>query len=609
MNPEDQNYGAGAEAAHQANDVQTQMSIEEEAAKPPVEEVDNSIIAGIEAEEDMKPLSDVIHEGATQPDPTPTDFASEPAVPVKEKKPGSKKPFIIGIIAVVVLATAGFGIWALMSAGGSDNGGAKPDPDRLAFFVEGDNGNTSYAIYNDKGEKLTDFSYEKLSDFNASGYAVVKKVGTEKPAIMTNIGKYSIAPGEYSDIEAFGGNFIVKGEEGNEILIDGSGKKILSIELRTSNIGLYSFFDGSISHIYDKDGTKIGESGDKKPLSSAVVNNNTVCFTYDKKVRCYNAKTGDKVNEFESEEPLTLYLNSGSVSKNYQCMRLESTDPAKDNLYLYYYGKLSVVEGKRGGLNVTEKSGSNYCYFTDHEYIYGADGKAVPMPENSDSASLVIQDSEHYMYFTTSKDRKYFSLYLHADGKERALVENTTWVPEIDGSGSHYIAYYKGENDSSYVLEYYADGLEPLYSKTAGIMGTSFSSPIDENGNFIADRGIYNKDKDKPVYSIPYEVGTSSIFYEDGYYFVKGYVLDDETKNLILVDKNGKEVIKYGRYDTFKKYGKMLVGKKNDSYSLLDINGKVLLENYDSIQITESHIEALKDGKTEYYLLDMTKVK
>ena len=140
-------------------------------------------------------------------------------------------------------------------------------------------------------------------------------------------------------------------------------------------------------------------------------------------------------------------------------------------------------------------------------------------------------------------------------------------------------------------------------------MGTSFSSPLDENNNFIVDRKIYSKDKGEQIYYIPYELDTGSIFYEDGYYFVKGYVLDDETKNLILVDKNGKEVIEYGKYDTFKKYGKLLVAKKNDSYTLLNIDGKALLENYDSVKVTSSHIEALKDGKTEYYLLDMTKIK
>lgn len=611
MNPEDRDYGIGAEAARQADAVQNQMSIEEEAAKPPVEEVDNSIIAGIEAEEDMKSLSDVIHEGATQPDPTPTDFASQPAAPVKEKQPGSKKPLIIGIVAVVVLAAAGFGIWALLSAGGTDNGGAKPDPDRIAFFVEGDNGNTSYAIYNDKGEKLTDFNYEKLSDFNASGYAIVQKVGTEKPAIITNTGKYSIAPDKYSDIEAFGGNFVVKDENGSEILIDGSGKKIHNIELRTTNIGLYSIFDGSVSHIYDSEGVKVGETDNKKPLSTEQVSSSTVCFTNEQKVRCYDTKTGDKVNEFESEEPLTLYLSSGSVSKNYQCMRFESTDPTNRKQYIYYYGKLAALDEKykTGGLVVTERSGSDYCYFTNHTDVFGSDGIAVKMPEYSDSARIIIQDSDHYMYIISKDHNQHYSLYLHANGKEKALVEDTTWFPEIDGSGKHYIAYYKGENDSSYVLEYYTDGLEPIFSKQVGIMGTSFSSPLDENNNFIVDRKIYSMDKGEQIYYIPYELDTGSIFYEDGYYFVKGYVLDDETKNLILVDKNGKEVIEYGKYDTFKKYGKLLVAKKNDSYTLLNIDGKALLENYDSVKVTSSHIEALKDGKTEYYLLDMTKIK
>ena len=609
MNPEDQNYGAGAEAAHQANDVQNQMSIEEEAAKPPVPEVDNSIIAGIEADEDMKSLSDVIHEGATQPDPTPTDFASEPAKPEAEKKPGSKKPLIIGIVAVVVLAAAGFGIWALLSAGGEDKGGAKPDPNRMAFFVEGENGNSSYAIYNDKGEKLTDFNYEMLSDFNSAGYAAVKKVGTETPGIMTNIGKYSIAPGKYTSIEAFGAYFAVKGEEGGEILIDGSGKKLLDIESRMATIGLYSIYDGSSSVVYDKEGTKIGESDSKKPLNDITVSDDNVCMTYDKKVRCYNTKTGDKYAEFDSDEPLTLYLTgAGTVSKNHQCMRLASTDKSNDKLYLYYYGSLYSVEGyKTGALGVTERSGHGNCFFTDHNVIFGKDGKAVKMPDGAKSATIVVQDSDHYIYYTGLGTGSY-SLYIHANGEERVIAKDLAYVPSIDGGATHFTAYYQ-HPDNGFVIEYYANDIKPLYTKKAGIADANFSSPLDENGNFIAYRQIYNKDKDEAIYNVPYSVSTASIIYEDGYYFVKGYVLDADDLNLGLVDKDGKEILAPGKYDSFKKFGKYLVAKKGEAYSLLNIDSKVLLENYDGIKVTDSHIEALKDGKTEYYLLDMTKVK
>ena len=609
MNPEDQNYGAGAEAAHQANDVQNQMSIEEEAAKPPVPEVDNSIIAGIEADEDMKSLSDVIHEGATQPDPTPTDFASEPAKPETEKKPGSKKPLIIGIVAVVVLAAAGLGIWALLSAGGGDEGGAKPDPDRTAFFVEGENGNSSYAIYNDKGEKLTDFNYEMLSDFNSAGYAVVKKVGTETPGIMTNIGKYSIAPGKYTSIEAFGAYFAVKGEEGGEILIDGSGKKLLDVESRMATIGLYSVYDGSSSIIYDKDGNKVGESDSKKPLNDVTVSDNNVCMTYDKKVRCYDTKTGNKYAEFDSEEPLTLYLTgSGTVTKHRQCMRLESTDKTNKMLYLYFYGTLYSVEGyKTGALGAYERMASNNCYFTDHKVVFGKDDKAIKIPTDANATRMLIRDSDHYMYYTQGSDKK-FAIYLHADGEERAIAKDLPGVPEIDGGNSYYVVYYE-HPEMGQVIEYYADGFEPLITKKVGIAGVSYSSPLDENGNFIAYRQIYNKDKEKAIYNVPYEISTASIYYEDGYYFVRGYVLDSEDMNLGLVDKDGKEILKPGKYDSFRKYGKYLVAKKGEAYTLLNIDGKELLEKYDNIKVTDSHIEALLNGKTEYYLLDMTKIK
>ena len=158
MNPEDQNYGAGAEAAHQADSIQKQMTAEAIADAPEQAPVDNSILAGIEQDEDMKSLSDIIHEGGPKLDPNPTDLSADATktAELKEKKPFNFKPILIAIIAVVVLGAAGFGIFALISGGSEGGGGAKADPERLAFFVEGDDGNASYAIYNDKGEKLTD---------------------------------------------------------------------------------------------------------------------------------------------------------------------------------------------------------------------------------------------------------------------------------------------------------------------------------------------------------------------------------------------------------------------------------------------------------------------
>ena len=105
MNPEDRDYGAGAEAAHQADTIHKQMDAEALADAPKEAPVDNSILAGIEADEDMKSLSDIIHEGATQPDSNPTDFAAESTQKAsKEKKPFNFKPILIAIIAVVVLA-------------------------------------------------------------------------------------------------------------------------------------------------------------------------------------------------------------------------------------------------------------------------------------------------------------------------------------------------------------------------------------------------------------------------------------------------------------------------------------------------------------------------
>jgi len=608
MNPEDRDYGAGAEAAHQADSVQNQMAAEAIADAPEPAPVDNSILAGIEQDEEMKSLSDIIHEGATRPDSNPTDFSAEPTQKApKEKK--SFKPILIAIIAIVVLGGAGFGVFMLISNSGSDNGGAKADPNRMAFFVEGEDGNASYAIYNDKGEKLTDAVYEKISDFNTSGYAVAKKINSDKVGIIANTGKLSVGYGKYNDIEALGENFVATNDDG-AILIDGTGEKIMNADLVESKYGLFSVYDGAKSFIFDKDGVKVGESDERKPLNSIAVSQNTVCSSYDKKVRCYNAETGEKVKEFDSEEPLSLYLRSGAISDNFQCMRFESTNASNKKLYLYYYGKLSAVDEKYkdGSFGIVSHVNDKTCFFTDHKEIFVGDSEPIKIPDGSNSSRIRIRDSEHYAYISGEPGN--FSLTIHMDGKERKVVENALGIPQMSGGDKHFLVSYNKPNGKN-SLEMYTDSLEPVYEKEVGIMDVSFSTPIDKFGNFISGWEIINRDKGRIYYASDKTPSDSvSIVAVDDYYYVKGYVQDDGDVIFGIVDKDGKEVLEPGKYDYFKRYNdKYLVAKKGESYSLLNLDGKPIIENVGGVTVFKSHIEIFKDGKTEYYTLDANKIK
>ena len=603
MSPQDQNYGAGADAAHQADTIQKQMSIAEEAAKPQEEPVDNSILAGIEADEDMKSLSDVIHEGATQPDPTPTDFASEPAVPTKEKKPGSKKPLIIAIIAVVVLAAAGVGVWALLSAlgGGEGSGGAKADPDRVAFFV-GDEDNTKYAIFNDKGEKLSDFVYDKVSDFNDAGYAVAKKADADEVGIVTNTGKLAVAYGKYSSIEGFGQYFIAESEEG-KFLINGTDEHISKADQSETKYGLYSIYNGSKSFIYDGEGVKIGESSSKKPLGDLKNGQNTVCVYGDGKMRCYDSTNGKKRFEVESKTPLVLDSFT-AVSSNVQCIRFKEDSESKYNHVLYHYGKLTEIgDSHKGGSLITSTHiGSDNCFFTDSsKIVMGGDGIDIPMNNNFTTANVVVLDSKRYAYVHAGTGLDKY-IVLHMGDEEVKLMNNKIDWPTIAGGKDYIVVQYDKK------LAIYKDSLTPVFEveKDNEYFSASYTGNLDENGNVASNRYLIKKDGKILYKSSNY---SSHMSYKNGVYLLRGTTKDDGMYTGVI-NTEGKAIIEEGKFEsiTVSEDGKFFVGKKGKVVTLLDKSGKELLSGYDAFNTYKSYVVAIKDGKYEYYSLDMKKL-
>ena len=612
MDSQDQNYGAGAEAAHQADAVQDQMAAEAIADAPATPEVDNSILAGITADEEMKSLSDVIHEGSPSTQPN-TNFAPNPAPapeePVKEKQPGSKKGLIIAIVAVLVLAGAGLGIWALLSAnkGDSGNGGAKADSATVAFFVEGDDGDTSYAIYNDKGEKLSEAIYEKLSDFNKSGYAIAKKVGEDGIGMVSNTGKLSVALGEYESAEAFGPFFIVS-KNGSKFLTYGDGESIMSVVQSDAANGLYSVYDGSKSTIFDKDGNIVGETEFKKPLTEATVARNTICFQYKDTMRCFDTNSGKKVVEFQTDKTLALSYLGDSASASRQCIFFQD-GANRSKRILYLYGKLIPFEDNGEIMNGTY---DDSCFFHKNDYVMGSDLKKIYVKSlNTTASQLVIRDSEHYAYYTRTDGGQY-ALHVHINGKD-IVYDTKTYIPNVSSYGDYISVSYYIPSPGGVLDNYYAvfkDDVKPIYeiknTEYPTIDAVAFMG-IDENRNFYANHNLMNLDKGR-LYHFDGFLGYYS--YEDGIYLIREHrVHQPEDTYLAVIDKDGKEIIPYEKYSIIYKKGKYLVGKKGSNYTVHDLSGKEIIKNVDSVTVTNTHIEVLNNGVTEYYTLAGKKVK
>ncbi len=596
MNSDDRDYGIGAEAAHQADSIQKQMAAEAIADAPAQPEVDNSIMAGIKTDEEMKPFGDIINESTPDKDTGALVSDLELEKTPKEKEPKKKgKLVIICVIAVLVLGVAGVAAWLMLSnTASSEQGGAKADPQSKAFFVEGENGDASFAVYNDKGEKLTDYSYVKESDFNVSGYAIVRKANQDSHALIANTGKISVAFGEYDNISEFGPFYIVTKHGGDTFLTDGSGDIMMSVQDQKSENHLYYVFDGKNSYIFDKNGEKVFETEGKSSIPRPTSLSKVTCLSY-KETACFSVETGDKLFSFKTDKKLT----NNSISDNLQCATFYD-----DKNHKYAYSKATGVLrdiGIEGTFLALQHKNDIGCFFikTD-DYVMGTDGIKLTITNGQtvliSSAQIVLRDADHFAYYQY-KDGGGHTYTMRSGGE---TVRYDTGIEEVTVSATNKMIgiAYGGK------LYIYENGPDPVYTIEDKYIEANSMSEINEHGNFSTYNYVVNKDKGV-LYRSPSRLYVS----EKNGYFVVRESLKDNGGYAGVLNAKGEVIIAEDTYTTIKFAGDFFIAMKDDSYSLLDGEGKVLLENYDSINVLASHIEALKGGKIEYYTLDMKKIK
>ncbi|MBR0133684.1 hypothetical protein IJM16_00240 [Candidatus Saccharibacteria bacterium] len=596
MNSDDRDYGIGAEAAHQADSIQKQMAAEAIADAPAQPEVDNSIMAGIKTDEEMKPFGDIINESTPDKDTGALVSDLELEKPQKEKEPKKKgKLVIICVIAVLVLGVAGVAAWLMLSnTASNEQGGAKADPQSKAFFVEGEDGDASYAIYNDKGEKLTDYSYVKESDFNVSGYAIVRKINQDAQGLVANTGKLSVAFGEFETISEFGPFYIITKRDADTYLTDGSGDILMRVlDVKNEN-HLYYVFDGEKSYIFDKNGEKVFETEGKSSIPKPTSLGKVICLNY-KETACFSVETGDKLFSFKTDKKLT----NNSISDNLQCATFYDE---KSHRYTYnsVTGALRDIGPETTILALQHKNDIGCFFIKTDDYVMGSDGVKLAISNGKtilvSSAQIVVRDADHFAYYQYKEDGGH--TYTMRSGGDTKRYD--TGIDEVTISATNKMIgiSYGGK------LYIYEDGPDPVYIIEDKYIQASSMSEMNEYGNFSTYNYVVNKDKGV-LYRSPSRLYVS----EKNGYFVVRESLKDNGGYAGVLNAKGEVIITEDTYTTIKFAGDFFIAVKDDSYSLLDGEGKVLLEKYDSISVLDSHIEALKGGKTEYYTLDMKKIK
>ena len=604
MNPEDQNYGAGAEAVHQADSIQKQMSIAEEAARPDVPAVDNSILANLDDEE-SKTLSDIIHQGTTNPTTAAPTLTTDTTAQ-KGKHPINKK-FIVAIIGIVfAIGAVALIIWLIVGivvpAIGAEQGGATADPNRLAFFI--DNTESLSAVYNDKGEQLTEFKYRRITDFNAKGYAVVATEDRKQQGIITNTGELSVLFGKYASIDEFGAFFIARDEQRADIVIDGTGRKIEDSFSNFRKYGVYENYDGAENHIYDKNGELLGKSDKSNILIGASEKNGVACFQNGAQINCVDTRTGEKIFTAEHEDFSKGEFRLSSVGeKNRNCALFQNATDESIK-YPFYYGETLSPLDDIGGLIVSELPGNTSgCFFygissqDSHQAIAGGDGIAIDLDNlDANTARIFIRDSTHYAYVKNDSNFKNGILRIG----DEALEISDERMLYVGGNKDYLTVYSDGQ------ISFYKDRTEPYFSVEGAGYQIYNTTDLDENDNIIVGGSLYHKDG-----TLLYEAPNSYLSYLNGKYYASASAKTN-APHVAVIDKNGHVLVDFPSDEDADKHDRLtlagdyiIMHKTNGTYSLLDSSCKEVLSDYKNIEVFDSHIEAIRDNKIFYFTLDL----
>lgn len=583
MNPEDSMPNAASETIEQTAAVEKQMGAEQAAAEAatPKPEVDNSILAEPTTEtlieNEPKPLFEIAASPA-KVDPTvlkAEDMLVAPDTTPKPAKKSNKTPIFI-VIALIALALVGLGVWALASFLGKDNGGAVANPERTAFFLENQKGDGTFALFDDTGAKLTDFTYSDKYAFTEEGYAIVRENGSEV-AILANNGRLSVPYGKYSDISQTGVFFLATEKNGDKVLIKGDGEKITDVDDCYALNGIIVASLGDEINIYTIKGESLGKLNDSEKPKGKKAIKNTIAINAGGYLYMIDTNTGDVILKIEQKEAYNIFgMNNTRTTYALQNVRTGKYDAV-------------IIAGKYFEWDYSEKhlpftaSDGDYVYYENSAvegyWIMGSDGKKIKTEKVN--GHTVFFDSEHYAYMPYSTK----TLTVVVKGETKAIND----VYKLSHSDENYIIVHDNAPTEIYDKDLKLIRKFPKNSY-------SISGP-DKNGNYLLDRGTIVNEKNE-IIELPKEARSASItVLENG-----DYLLENYEKEMGIIDAEGKEKLKFDRYTDIKiENGVMAAKDKDDKFVLFDADYNITLKDFDTINIKDGYVEATKGDKLEYY--------
>ena len=237
------------------------------------------------------------------------------------------KILIIFLVAVSLVAIASGVVLMVFNTSNSGNTSIKYT---TTFFLR--NEDSKYALFNEDGERLTEFVYTSPSDF-MNGTAEVSL--DDKVGIIDENGKMTVDFGKYDSITNKNGVYEVRDKDSKSYLINGNGKVLYTLE----DASLHTYTDSDYYSILEDRKAKkyyvLGSNGEElesfditsnEDVTTNVVDNYASIF-YNGKNYIFDLTTGKEIITFNdsehycvnrvSDDRKTLILNScGSSNSN-----------------------------------------------------------------------------------------------------------------------------------------------------------------------------------------------------------------------------------------------------------------------------------------------------
>lgn len=500
----------------------------------------------------------------------------------------SSKKMVLLVLMVISFVAIGTGVVLLLSDSSNQNGVTVVH--ETTFFLKDSTG--KYALFNEDGERITDFVYTSASSF-VNGMAAVSQ--EDKMGIINSDAKMIVDFGKYDSITSKAGIYEVIDSDSKKYLINGNGKVLYNLDnfdLKTYNSDvLYSILeddDNGKYYVLNSKGEalKSFDISSNKEISTSSLDN-YISVSYNNKNYIFNSLTGDEVISFDDSESFcinkvssdgsTLILNSCSSSNNtYKLLvdgKLINVNTECDRVFYNQFDRLTCEK-------------DNVEYLLDDNYK-----KSLAI------ASLSYEDDKNYAKNNRTGDN---SVEFYNNG---SLVKSVTCRTLRDASYIYNDLYLLGTDYSrscgteAGIYEFYNSKGEKVFDKTF-VMAENY----DFNGNAKVSEDDVNyylmNSEGEQVSSLYDDINTVAIL--NGYYTV--------TKNNLkgIIDKTGKEVIEpayrdintYNINDTI--YAVMVTNdSKNVVYDLTNKKEIVTVDGY--ARLGEHYIYTNNNSKQQYY--------